>query len=229
MTHEHIAEPLVLTIVALKRGKADRVTEWFAQSGITFNLVALGRGTAKGKALAYLGLDESAKDFIFSTMPLSLSREMLNKVGAQLYPGPLDKGIAFSIPLSAIVTERAERCLRGTQIEQGGASMEQEFHHDLIIAVTNLGYVDDVMDAARAVGVPGGTVLHARRVGTKQAEKFFGVPIHPEKEMLFILVKREDRARIMEAIVEKNGLHTDAKTIVFSLPVNSVAGLPSVE
>ncbi len=229
MTHGHTGDPLVLTIVAVKRGKADRVTEWFARSGVTFNLVALGRGTAKGKALAYLGLDESAKDFIFSTMPLSLSKELLLMVGRQLYPGPLDKGIAFSIPLSAIVTERAERCLRGSLHEQGGASMEQDFHHDLIIAVTNLGYVDDVMDAARAVGVPGGTVLHARRVGTKQAEKFFGVPIHPEKEMLFILVKREDRARIMDAISEKNGLHTDAKTIVFSLPVNNVAGLPSVE
>lgn len=229
MPYEHIAEPLVMAIVVVKRGKADRVTEWFAESGVTFNLVTLGRGTAKGKALAYLGLDESAKDCIFSTMPLGLSRELLRMLGTQLYPGPLDKGIAFTIPLNDIATERDERCLRGAPQEQGGAAMEPEFHHDLIIAVTNLGFVDDVMDAAREAGVPGGTVLHARRVGTKQAEKFFGVPIHPEKEMLLILVRHEDRERIMNVISERNGLHTNAKTIVFSLPVNAVAGLPSVE
>lgn len=51
----------------------------------------------------------------------------------------------------------------------------------------------------------------------------------PEKEMLFIVVKSEQKNSIMRAIMEKAGLESKAKSIVFSLPVTDTAGMRLME
>ena len=90
-----------------------------------------------------------------------------------------------------------------------------EFNHELIVVILNEGYADLVMDAARAAGAGGGTVLHAKGTGSKRGEKFFGVSLADEKDMV----------SIMRAINENAGPGTKAGAICFSLPVSSVAGL----
>ena len=47
--------------------------------------------------------------------------------------------------------------------------------------------------------------------------------------MLFIVVKREQKNSIMRAIMEKAGLESKAKSIVFSLPVTDTAGMRLME
>ncbi len=56
-----------------------------------------------------------------------------------------------------------------------------------------------------------------------------GVSIAAEKEMIYIVTKTEQKNTIMQAIMEKAGLNTRAKSIVFSLPVTDTAGLRLVE
>jgi hypothetical protein len=103
--------------------------------------------------------------------------------------------------------------------------MQQDSPHNLIIVVLNRGYGEDVMDVARASGATGGTVLHARSCGTAGMEKFFGVTIAPEKEILMILVQDTNTRGIMSDIAEKAGPSTDAGAISFSLPVSGVKGI----
>ena len=86
-----------------------------------------------------------------------------------------------------------------------------------------------VMDAARGAGAYGGTVIHAKGTGMEQAEKFMGVSLAAEKEMIFIVAKKEQKNDIMEAVMEQAGLDTKAKSIVFSLPVTDTAGLRLLE
>ena len=57
------------------------------------------------------------------------------------------------------------------------------------------------------------------------AEKFLGVSLAYEKEMVFIVVRREYKNQIMQAIMEEAGMNSKAKSIVFSLPVTSTAGM----
>ncbi len=73
---------------------------------------------------------------------------------------------------------------------------------DLIVAIVNRGFSDLVMDAARAAGASGGTILHGRGTGVHEAVQFFGVAIHPEKEIVLILTRTEERHKIMAAIAE---------------------------
>ena len=66
---------------------------------------------------------------------------------------------------------------------------EQEKTHELIVVITNQGYTDQVMDAARAAGATGGTAVHAKGTGTELAKRFFGVSIASERELIFILAR----------------------------------------
>lgn len=97
--------------------------------------------------------------------------------------------------------------------------------YELIISVVNRGFADDVMDAAKSAGAFGGTVLHARGTGAKEAEKFFGIIVQPEKDMVWILTEREKRSDIMRAIHAGIQMESAGKGMCFSLPVDSVTGL----
>lgn len=101
--------------------------------------------------------------------------------------------------------------------------------HDLIIVIANRGYIELVMDAARGAGAYGGTVLQAKGTGMEHAEQFMGVSLAAEKEMIFIVTKTEQKNSIMKAIMEQAGPDSEAKAIVFSLPVTDTAGLRLIE
>ena len=95
----------------------------------------------------------------------------------------------------------------------------------LIITIVNRGYSDEVMDAARDAGAKGGTIMYAHGAGLRDTETFFGVSIHPEKELVIVLASNEIRPQIMQAIVKRVGMTTEGAGITFSLPVTNVAGI----
>lgn len=97
--------------------------------------------------------------------------------------------------------------------------------YELIVTIVNRGFTDDVMDAARSQGAGGGTVLHARGSGIHEAEKFFGVSIQPEKEIVLVVVQRARKQAVMQAICTAAGLFTEGRGMSFSLPVDEVAGI----
>jgi len=103
--------------------------------------------------------------------------------------------------------------------------MENKIKFDLILTVVNRGFADVVMDAAKSQGAHGGTVLYARGAGIHEAEKFFGISIQPEKEVVLILVKNEQRKLIMQAIYKKAGFDKEGRGLSFSLPVDDVCGI----
>lgn len=100
---------------------------------------------------------------------------------------------------------------------------------ELLVAIANQGYSELVMDAAREAGANGGTVIHAKGTGMERAEKFLGVSLAVEKEMIVMVTETKTKNAIMEKIMEKAGMGSKAKTIVFSLPVTSAVGLHLLE
>ena len=106
-----------------------------------------------------------------------------------------------------------------------GAVPELKFEHELVLAVINEGHTDPVMDAARSAGAAGGTVLHAKGTGGKLSEKFLGVSLADEKELIMIVARSSEKAGIMRAIAAQCGPDTPAGAVAFSLPISAVAGL----
>lgn len=98
--------------------------------------------------------------------------------------------------------------------------------YELIVAIVNHGFEEDVMAAARAAGARGGTVFNARgTANAKDETQFLGISLHPHKEIVFILTHTETKANIMQAIKENAGLATPGAGILFTLPVESVLGI----
>ena len=97
--------------------------------------------------------------------------------------------------------------------------------HEVIFAIVNSGYAEDVMDVAREQGVRGGTILNARGVVNEDAAAFFGITLHQDKEILMMVVEKDIRAKVLKAIYQEMGMAKKAKGIAFSLPVSDVAGL----
>ena len=103
--------------------------------------------------------------------------------------------------------------------------MAEDIRNDLVIAVINVGFSDDLMAVAREAGATGGTVIHARGLAHEGPVKFFGVSVQDEKEIVLVLTSREKKLPIMEAVSRFCGVTSKAEGLIFSLPVDSVMGL----
>ncbi len=101
--------------------------------------------------------------------------------------------------------------------------------HEVIFAIVNAGYADEAMAVAREQGCRGGTILNARGVAKEDAAAFFGITIHAEKEILMMVVEKEIRDSVLNALYKGMGMDKKAQGIVFSLPVSDVAGLVQTE
>jgi nitrogen regulatory protein PII len=110
-------------------------------------------------------------------------------------------------------------------IEKEAEKMSTETKFDLIVSVVNQGYSDEFMTVAREAGASGGTVINARGIVHQGPVKFFGISVQDEKEIITILATREKKAPIMQAVSQAFGINTKAGGIIFSLPVDGVAGL----
>lgn len=102
-------------------------------------------------------------------------------------------------------------------------------NHEVIFAIVNDGFAEEAMAVAREQGARGGTILAARGVARADEAAFFGISIHQEKEMLMIVVEKDVRDNVLNALYKHMGMGKKAQGIVFSLPVSDVAGLAQME
>ena len=98
-------------------------------------------------------------------------------------------------------------------------------NHEVIFVIVNSGFAEEAMDVAREQGVRGGTILNARGVAREKEATFFGITIHAEKEILMMVVEKEIRDNVLNALYTRMGMGQKAQGLAFSLPVSDVAGL----
>ena len=98
-------------------------------------------------------------------------------------------------------------------------------NHEVIFAIVNSGFAEEAMAIAREQGARGGTILNARGVARENEAAFFGITIHAEKEILMLVVEKNIRDKILNALYQRMGMDKKAQGIAFSLPVSDTAGL----
>jgi nitrogen regulatory protein PII len=101
--------------------------------------------------------------------------------------------------------------------------MDKKF--EVIFCIVNAGFSEVAMNAAKKAGARGGTVLHGRGTGSREAEELFKIAIQPEKELVMILVPAEIQDKVMNALYDEAGLASAGHGIAFSLPVERTIGL----
>ncbi len=99
------------------------------------------------------------------------------------------------------------------------------YRYEVIFCIVNSGFSDAVMDAAREFGARGGTILKGRGTVNPAAESIFSMTVHPEKEVVMILVESKIKDEILHALYQEVGLKTPGQGIAFSLPVDAAVGL----
>ena len=191
---------------------------------VKYNVLLYGTGTASKSVLEYFGLNEIRRDIILSIMPYKLGKYILNELEVKFKISEPGNGIGFLMPISSS-TKNMQDVYKTTEVED--IYMEEENKH-LIITITEEGYAEEVMNAAKKVGARGGTTLNGRGLDTDKIVKFLGIKIEPEKDVVLILADSDIRNKIMESILESCGLKTLGRGICFSLPVSHVVGLKNI-
>ena len=213
-------------VTIVDRPKLPGFVRLYQMRGIRTSLIALGRGTATGELLSLFGLDRSEKAVCFSVVTGETWRKTKRDLERELRIDVPGMGVAFTVPMSSIGGRRELGFLTaGQEFERGEESVMKGTARELLVVISDQGHSDLVMDAAREAGAHGGTVIHARGTGMERAEQFLGISLASEKDITFIVVRTAQKNGIMRAVMEKAGLGSRAKSIVFSLPVSSTAGL----
>lgn len=221
---------LYMMVTIINRNHTKRFVDYYQDMGVDISVITVGTGTAASEILDYFGLDGTQKSVLFHVLTGEKWKEVKQGLQRKMQIDVPGIGIAFIVPLSSIGGKKALNYLTsGQDYIKGEESSLKDTKYELLVVIANQGYSEMIMDAARAVHAAGGTVIHARGTGTEKAEKFLGVTLVPEKEMIFIVVRKNQKNDIMRAIMDKAGLESKARSIVFSLPVTDTAGMRLME
>ena len=190
---------------------------------LSSTMVLYGRGTASKSTLDLLGIESRERRIVLTAADNRLTREFIGQMRRNLYIDTPGRGIVVSVPIKSVGGGKSMEYLNVGKEARGLPKINYEY--ELILAIANEGHADEVMDAARAAGAAGGTILHGKGTGATHAEKFYKISIVEEKEVLIIVSRAEEKAGIMSGIVQSAGPGTPAGAVVFSLPVSDIAGL----
>ena len=221
---------IYLMTTVVDRKIINKYLDLYRENNLYVMFLTLGYGTASNDVLDYLGLDSTEKAVAYSVVEedtwITVKKALEKKLRIDAPGG----GIAFTIPLSSVGGKKTlQFLLETTDYQKQEESTLKNTTHDLIVVIAEQGYTNLIMDAAREAGAYGGTVVHARGTGIEAAEKFMGITISEEKEIIYIVTKSNEKNAIMKAIMEKAGTDSKAKSVCFSLPVTDTAGLRLIE
>ena len=187
---------------------------------LPFNVISHGEGTASQGILDFLGLTKTEKILFISIIPAVLEKEILNYIKKEMKIKEIGKGVAFTVPLSS-----SPQYIQEAFSEKRGVKMNNKKGYHLLLTIVIEGYAEKVMSVAKKFGANGGTLIKGRDIGTRSGFKFFNVQVEPEKDVLLIVCKEEDKNKIMEGIMEKYGANTEARGMCLTLPIDNVIGI----
>lgn len=208
---------LIISIVPHDKG--EKLTRASMESGCRGGTVLIGRGLAKSNLLAILGLGESTKDVILMVVEDSIKNVVFNTIKKATSKEKRNFGEIFVTNVDSFFRSGNLK----DEIEE--STPKEKTMNEMISVIVNKGYADDVMAAARSAGASGGTVLNARGTARETDERFFGMHIVPEKEMLIMIVPTEKKDDVMNAIKELKCLKEPGMGIVYSSQVEDFGTL----
>jgi len=227
----HKLEGLYWFVAVVNDGQGDAIVNILNHHEVSACFLCHGSGTATSDFYHVLGFDVSKKQLVSG---LTKKREwpgIKKDVTERFAVSAYSKGIAFVISVDSICGVSAYKFVTNTRpmgLDKGDIPMEEiqkNDNYEMVMAIVNDGYTDLVMDAAKKAGARGGTILHARGTGNKDIEKFFGVVITPEKQIVMVLVPKDIKDAVIASIYQECGINTKGQGIAFAMPVSDVIGI----
>lgn len=219
---EYVKTKLFVTIA--DKDRTDRVVRLFRRYNINYSCSINAKGTASGSLLSYFGLDDVKKNIVLSVVPCILENKLMYLLHNKLEIYKPGNGICFSLGITS-ANRYLSSIYSNFSTHKEEYIMENDKEYELIVLIVSEGYASNAMDAAKRVGANGGTLINGIGLGSEEATKFLGITIEPEKDVVLILVEKEEKKKVMKEITDEVGLSHEGRGICFSMPVDNVVGL----
>ena len=217
---------LVMTIVA--RARHEAMEDVIHSMKLPLALTLYAKGTATMEHLSLHGLAPTEYALILTVADEEQTRRLIRQTRLRMFIDIPGNGIMMSVPLKSVGGGKTMAYLTDNKTVTGEMP-DMNTTHELIVVILNEGCSDMVMAAARPAGATGGTVLAGKGTGARESEKFLGISLASEKDVVLIVAEKAKKAAIMKAIMKNAGPGTQAGAICFSLPVTNVEGLRRID
>ena len=217
---------LVMTIVS--RARHEAMEDVIHSMKLPLALTLYAKGTATMEHLSLHGLAPTEYALILTVADEEQTRRLIRQTRLRMFIDIPGNGIMMSVPLKSVGGGKTMAYLTDNKTVTGDMP-DMNTTHELIVVILNEGCSDMVMAAARPAGATGGTVLAGKGTGARESEKFLGISLASEKDVVLIVAEKTKKAAIMKAIMQNAGPGTQAGAICFSLPVTNVEGLRRID
>lgn len=202
----------ILSVVPVEKTQA--VWQAAKDAGSPGGTIIPGKGSASNNVLSILGFGDTPKDIILTVVPESIEQAVRNAIQEECLNKTVHRGAMFSLDVPCFIKSGSKS---NSYMEENSMSNDS---FQMIVTIVNKGFAEDAMAAARKAGASGGTILNGRGTAKEGDEKFFGVEIVPEKEMLIILADSKKARDIIASIKEIDSFSKDGSGIIFTASAN---------
>ncbi len=194
-----------------------------------------GKGTAPSEMLDIFGLSGTTRLITASVLPKFMMEELKEAAEKRISFRQRGGGILLTIPVTSLqapifqmlndeVRSSVEKRMR-ERTERDMAELKEHLQYVVVWVSVASGYSDEVIDAARAAGAKGGTVLKGRQRNSERVSQHLGISVQEERDFVMMVIPKEKKREVMSAISSACGLSSQAHGVILSLPVDEVIGL----
>lgn len=206
----------VMTLI-ISEHQANHFIDIIKEKSLYDGIVFLAKGTVKNSFLNLIGLKNQKMRLIDVLIESENSKEIMDYTAEKLKLNEPNHGIAYLTSRRMVKDEKGESNASNTI---GEKTMFKK-----ITVIVNRGMADDVMDIARESGARGGTILHGKGTGTKNAAKLFGMEVEPEKELVLIIVPTEIEEKVVKNLYDDLEMQNSGNGILFVEDITDVRGI----
>lgn len=203
-------------------GKGRKVFDIYRDLGGDKGIVFLGRGTVSSDMLNLLGILDTRKEIFLGLIDEDMEDALYDELIRRLDLSKPHRGIAFSMPVKYVGSRTdGSQTISPPEKKEGVNDLEYE----AIFVVVNKGSKDEVLEAAKAAGSTGGTIIHGRGVLSREKQTLFNIQIEPEKDIILIVSRADKTDDIVNAIKHKLGIDKPGAGIIFVMDITRAEGL----
>jgi len=209
----------------LKHGQASKALKIAREHGVKGGTICYGHGTSKSFIPEWMELSDLRKELLWTVTGKHTAAAAVYAVAEAMGFSKPHRGIAFILPIDGVAGMTIRNTNHKIEMNETAEAMYMGNQYQAIFTVVEKGGGEDVVEAAKAAGAGGATIINARGAGQHETDTLFAMPIEPEKEMVLILADSANAEAIVKSISERLKLDEPGKGILFTSPVNAAVGL----
>ena len=188
--------------IILPRGKGSKFMNILKDHEATAIGCFYGEGSAPSEILSALAIDKTKKEIVTALIKEESVKKVIEEISEKLQA--VNSAVAFSTSLEG----------------------ENNMEYVCLYVIVDRHQGQKAIHIAQENGARGATVIHGRGSGEAvKSSLFLSMNIEPEKDLVIMLVKKDLVEKIQKEIYDQMDLASQGKGIIYSLPVNHVAGL----